>query len=174
MDILREAKNIDERSWILICLREISITNSPRDSRREVIRNSAFHYIIHTTAYSVMLLKKIKGKKNGKNVTRYFWVSRQTATANYSQKNSVHATSECILVSVYHILLFHFAHLSFQVQIRIYYLHKTTRINFFSSDRFIGKFLYSELTRVYRKLSMYIESSQLSFLHGLPRSPIRL
>lgn len=58
-------KNIDERLWILICLREISITNSPRNSRREVIRHMAFHYIIHTTAYSVIMLlkKKLKEKK---------------------------------------------------------------------------------------------------------------
>lgn len=72
------------------------ITDSPRDPRRRANRFWR-HYVIHTIAYPTILLfnrqkKKIKKREH---VTHHSRVSRQTTTANYSQRTRC----VCLLIS---------------------------------------------------------------------------
>ena len=87
--ILYKAETRWKDSWVLICLREILITNSPRDSHREVNWNLAsLHYSYHSLFEDVIWKKeKKKKRKKKKNIyEKNFYSLFSGFTANNNGK----------------------------------------------------------------------------------------
>ena len=91
MDIGDTLRKAEDDRWTIVDFSFAFARSRSRNIRpatvvAKQIEIRLFHYVIHTTACPEIVIWKKKKKIKGKKMTRYSRASRQTTTANYSQK----------------------------------------------------------------------------------------